>query len=101
MLDMESKFEANLNGETLLVKMTGEVTGQSQLPNIKDLKARKVMIDLAGLKYINSVECETGFYGWPKLKKYFLMPFFNLKISRPLLLNRLHRSKAFYRQVQQ
>ena len=51
---MESKFEANLNGETLLVKMTGEVTGQSQLPNIKDLKARKVMIDLAGLKYINS-----------------------------------------------
>ena len=51
---MDSKFEANLNGETLLVTMTGEVTGQSQLPNIKDVKARKMMIDLAGLKYINS-----------------------------------------------
>ncbi len=51
---MESKFAASLNGENLVITMTGEVTGQSQLPIIKGMKARKLLIDLAGLKYINS-----------------------------------------------
>lgn len=51
---MDSKFNAHLDGETLMITMSGEVTGQSQLPIIKDLKARKMVIDLAGLKYINS-----------------------------------------------
>ena len=51
---MVSKFEAKLDGETLLITMNGEVTGQSQLPNIKTMHARKMLIDLAGLKYINS-----------------------------------------------
>ncbi len=51
---MDSKFEAKVTDETLMIMMSGEVTGQSQLPNTKNLKARKLIIDLAGLKYINS-----------------------------------------------
>ena len=51
---MVSKFEAKLNGDTLVISMTGEITGQSHLPDIKSVNARKVLIDLAGLKYINS-----------------------------------------------
>lgn len=51
---MDSKFEAKLNHEILLISMAGQITGESQLPSIKDLKARKIIIHLEGLKYINS-----------------------------------------------